>query len=84
MPSINWEKVARARVHPTQVAVLELLEMDRGRALSPNEIAFELREPLGNVSYHVTQLAEAGLLELVSAEPRRGALEHYYALAEVA
>jgi hypothetical protein len=36
---------------------------------------------LSNVSYHVRQLAKAGLIELVATRPRRGALEHYYTLA---
>ena len=79
--SINWEKVARAKVHPTQVAVLDLLGMDLGRSMSPNEMAFELQEPLGNISYHVKELAKAQLLELGDTAQRRGALEHYYRLA---
>jgi predicted transcriptional regulator len=33
------------------------------------------------VSYHVRQLENAGLIELVATEPRRGALEHYYTRA---
>lgn len=82
--SINWEKVARAKVHPVQIAVLDLLAMDQGRVLSPNEISFELQEPLGNVSYHVGVLVGDGLLRLVEIAPRRGALEHYYGLSDVA
>jgi DNA-binding transcriptional ArsR family regulator len=80
--SVNWEKVARAKVHPTQVAVLDLLQMDLGRVLSPNEMSFELRESLGNVSYHAKELEKAGLIALADTAQRRGALEHYYRLAE--
>jgi len=48
------------------------------RAASPSELAQELGQPLGNVSYHVRLLHELGLIELVSTTPRRGALEHHY------
>lgn len=77
-PAIDWERLARVRTHPTQVGILELLSMDDGRVLSPNEMAFELQVELGSCSYHVTELEKAGLLELVDTQPRRGALEHYY------
>ena len=80
-PQINWERLARAKAHPTQISILELLSIDNGRAMSPNEMAFEMQEPLGNLSYHAAQLAEIGFLELTATEPRRGALEHYYRLA---
>jgi DNA-binding transcriptional ArsR family regulator len=45
---------------------------------SPSEIAEELDAPLGNVSYHVRQLAELGLISLVRETPVRGTLEHHY------
>jgi predicted transcriptional regulator len=77
---INWEKVARASIHKTRVGILDLLTIDNGRAMSPNELAFELQEPLGNVCYHVKELGKAGLIRLVDSVARRGALEHYYAL----
>jgi hypothetical protein len=48
------------------------------RVASPNEIAKELDEPLGVVSYHVRQLLDLDCIELVKTEPRRGATEHYY------
>ena len=46
--------------------------------VSPKQLADSLREPLGNVSYHMRELADAGLLEFVRTEPRRGAVEHFY------
>jgi len=80
-PTIDWERLARARTHPTQISILELLTIDNGRAMSPNEMAFELQEELASVSYHTTKLVEIAFLELTATEPRRGALEHYYRLA---
>lgn len=82
-PAIDWERLARAKVHPTQISVLELLTIDNGRVQSPSELAFELQEELANVSYHVSALADDDLIELAEAIPRRGALEHYYRLAPV-
>ena len=51
------------------------------RTASPNELARELGEPLGRVSYHVRTLADIGAIELVGTEPRRGAVEHFYRAA---
>jgi DNA-binding transcriptional ArsR family regulator len=51
---------------------------------SPNELAKELDEPLGNVSYHVKVLLDAGVIELVATQPRRGAIEHYYRAVDTA
>jgi predicted transcriptional regulator len=51
--------------------------LDAGEA-SPKELAGQLGEKLGNVSYHVRILARLGLIELVRETPRRGAVEHHY------
>ena len=80
-PMINWERLARARTHPTQVSILELLTIDHGRAMSPREMALELQEELGNVCYHTSQLAKSALLELAATTPRRGAVEHFYRMS---
>ena len=79
--NIPWEALSRAFVHPLRISILEVLAMDGGRVLSPNEISAELRAPLPKVDYHVKELAKANLLALVKTEPRRGATEHYYAIA---
>jgi DNA-binding transcriptional ArsR family regulator len=52
------------------------------RIASPSELAGELDEPIGNVSYHMRTLADLGMVELVRTEPRRGAVEHYYRAIE--
>jgi DNA-binding transcriptional ArsR family regulator len=63
--------------HPVRLRVV--LAMG-GEEASPSMLAGRLQAPLGTVSYHVRCLAALGLLELVSSHPRRGALEHVYAL----
>ncbi|MGH2822844.1 MAG: helix-turn-helix domain-containing protein [Thermoleophilaceae bacterium] len=68
-------RLAKALSHPLRAHVLAILNE---RVASPNQIANELEEPLGNVSYHVKTLAELGCIELVRTEPRRGAIEHFY------
>ena len=68
-------KLAKALAHPLRAQILERLER---RTASPSELADELAAPLGNVSYHVRILAEAGLIELVRTTRRRGATEHHY------
>lgn len=68
-------RMAKALAHPLRARVLARLNE---RVASPNELARELNEPLGNVSYHVKALLELGCIELVDTAQRRGAIEHYY------
>jgi DNA-binding transcriptional ArsR family regulator len=67
--------LAKALAHPLRVRILSSLH--KGIS-SPNQLAQELGEPLGNVSYHVKTLLEYDCVELVKTEPRRGAVEHFY------
>jgi DNA-binding transcriptional ArsR family regulator len=75
---LDWERLARATAHPLRISILEILGMDGGRTLSPNELSQELQIPLSNTNYHVTELAKAKLIELVSQRQVRGATEHFY------
>lgn len=75
---MNWELLARANTHPLRVSILEVLNMDSGRTLSPKELSLELRAPLSTVNYHVTELRDAGLIEVVDERQVRGAIEHFY------
>jgi DNA-binding transcriptional ArsR family regulator len=75
---VNWERLARATAHPLRVSILEILGIDGGRTLSPSELCLELQIPLSNTNYHVTELAKAGLIELVRQRQVRGATEHFY------
>lgn len=67
--------------HPLRRKILRLLEQDTNGGLSPKMLADELGQQLGVVSYHVRLLAAAGVLKLVSTQPRRGAVEHFYTRA---
>jgi DNA-binding transcriptional ArsR family regulator len=67
--------MARAISHPLRAKLFTRLNE---RVASPNELARELGEPLGNVSYHVRTLLELDCIELVETRPRRGAVEHFY------
>jgi DNA-binding transcriptional ArsR family regulator len=69
------QQLAKALAHPLRVRILSTLH--KGIS-SPNQLAQELGEPLGNVSYHVKTLLEYDCVELVKTEPRRGAVEHFY------
>lgn len=77
---VDWEHLARATAHPLRVSILEILGIDGGRVLSPNDLSHELQIPLSNTNYHVTELAKAGLIELVRERQVRGATEHFYRL----
>jgi DNA-binding transcriptional ArsR family regulator len=88
---LDYQRIAEAFVHPLKLRILVLMaEPPPPRAVtegapepgwSPNRLYVAAGESLGNVSYHVRQLEKAGLIELVATKQRRGALEHYYALA---
>src|SRR3954451_18880830 len=69
------EALLRAISHPLRHRLLGMLD---GRTASPNQLARGLDLPLGRVSYHIRLLHDLGAIELVSTEPRRGALEHFY------
>lgn len=78
--AVDWEHLARSTAHPLRISILEILGMDGGRTLSPSELCKELQIPLSNTNYHVTELAKAGLIELVRRRQVRGATEHFYRL----
>jgi len=77
MPSRD-EDIHRALAHPLRARVLAATGQ---RTVSPVELAAELAEPLGVVSYHVRVLAQLGLLVAAGTSPRRGALQHHYRAA---
>src|SRR5690349_9553067 len=73
------QRIMKALSHPLRVRMLTLLNQ---KVSSPSELADELDEPLGNVSYHMRFLADLNMVKLVRTEPRRGAVEHYYEALE--
>ncbi|HVY97104.1 MAG TPA: helix-turn-helix domain-containing protein [Solirubrobacterales bacterium] len=77
---VDWERLARATAHPLRVSILEILGLDGGRVLSPNDLSQELQIPLSNTNYHVTELAKGGLIELCGQRQVRGATERFYRL----
>jgi DNA-binding transcriptional ArsR family regulator len=79
---LDWEHLARATAHPLRISILEILGLDGGRTLSPSDLSQELQIPLSNTNYHVTELAKAGLIELVGQRQVRGATEHFYRIPE--
>lgn len=73
--SLIDQRLVKALGHPIRVQILVILN---DRVASPNEMAKELEQSLGTVSYHVRLLAQLKCVELVETVPRRGAVEHYY------
>jgi hypothetical protein len=69
------QRLVRAIGHPLR---LRLLTIFNERVASPSDLAAELGEPIGNVSYHTRILARLGCIELVRTKQVRGAVEHYY------
>ncbi len=69
------QKVIKALAHPVRARALAILNE---RVASPNEIAKELGQSVGHLSYHINVLKKCECIELVDTAPRRGAVEHYY------
>lgn len=67
--------IAKAYAHPLRIEIMGLLD---NRTASPRQLARELGAPLSLTSYHVRQLAQMGLVELVSRRQKRGSIEHFY------
>jgi DNA-binding transcriptional ArsR family regulator len=77
-PAAQLAQLGRALGHPLRVEILTaLLVKDEA---SPRELAEELEQPLGTVSYHVRYLVSLEMLELQRMVPRRGAVQHFYSL----
>ena len=72
--------VERALAHPFRRQLLELFQQ---RDSSPTQVAKELGQGLGVVSYHVRVLAQAGLLEMAGTTFVRGAVQHHYRARDV-
>jgi DNA-binding transcriptional ArsR family regulator len=69
------QDVARALAHPLRQRILMLLERE---VQTPLDLARAIGEPLNKIGYHVHALREAGCIELVRTEHRRGAVAHFY------
>jgi DNA-binding transcriptional ArsR family regulator len=74
-PSTRGDATVKLLSHPLRHRLLGILNE---RAASPKELAAEVGLPIPNVSYHVVRLLQAGAIELVGQEPRRGVVEHFY------
>ncbi len=76
----KWRGVSDAALgaivaHPVRCRLMAIFA---DRVASPNEIAQELGMSVGDVSYHVRTLKDAGIIELVQERPVRGSTEHFY------
>jgi DNA-binding transcriptional ArsR family regulator len=72
--SIDHELV-KAMAHPLRYELLMKLD---GRTASPMQLSKDVEASLGTVSYHMRQLEQMGLVELVDQKQRRGTIEHFY------
>jgi DNA-binding transcriptional ArsR family regulator len=78
-PEDALARVGRAFSHPLRIRIV--LALADTEEASPLDLSAQVDAPLGTVSYHVRYLCDLGAIELRRMVPRRGALQHYYALA---
>ena len=75
------QQLIKALAHPVRAQALSILNE---RVASPNEIAKELKQGVGHVSYHINVLKQCECIELVGTEPRRGEADDYQPRRRVA
>lgn len=76
------QRLLKLLSHPLRNRILTEVKDAGAGGISPSVIAENLDELVGNVSYHVRALSDAGALELLKTIPRRGAVEHVYVLGK--
>jgi DNA-binding transcriptional ArsR family regulator len=81
-PSLKAQQKRRAtlRPHPMRDQIIDVMR-SYGQPISPTRLAVVTGGSLGSVSYHVRTLVAAGVLVLADEGRVRGAVEHFYALA---
>jgi DNA-binding transcriptional ArsR family regulator len=67
--------IFKALSHPLRYRILTVLQE---RIASPTELAETLEEDRYTVARHVRDLAEAGCIELVDTDRRKGGTQHFY------
>jgi DNA-binding transcriptional ArsR family regulator len=77
-PSAHITQLAKALNHPVRVRIL--VHLRAHDTASPSELAHALGADLGTLSYHFKRLETLGFVRIVRRIPRRGAIEHRYAL----
>jgi DNA-binding transcriptional ArsR family regulator len=79
-PDYRATALAKADSHPIRRAIMaHMRHLDR--PVTPRELAIDFGRSLGVIAYHVRMLREYGLVSLDHTEPRRGAIQHFYALS---
>jgi DNA-binding transcriptional ArsR family regulator len=78
LPGVKATDCIRAISAPQRRRILRALHA-AGEARSPNELSKAGGTSLGDVTYHVKVLTECGVVALTDTQPRRGAVEHFYA-----
>lgn len=75
---MDWEKLARAFVHPLRVQIYEAISTS-SKPMYSGDLVDQLENTYGGqVSFHLTALEEAGLIVLDHKERRRGATAKFY------
>jgi hypothetical protein len=72
------QEMIKVLSHPTRLEILMALQ---DRIASPAELAAEMDQSLGAISYHANTLVRCGWLELVHTEARRGSFEQFFAVS---
>lgn len=78
LPHASAAKRIRAIATPQRRRILRALHK-AGEARSPNELSKAGGKSLGCVNYHIKVLTGCGAVALTDTQPRRGAVEHFYA-----
>ena len=81
--AFEWAALVPVVFHPLKVAIIEALVWI-GVPMSATDLdkALDNRFGLGNVSYHLRELAKAGVVKQARTRRVRGAVERYFRLSD--
>ena len=76
--TVDWEKIARARLSPLCVTILD--KFGEGGEWSAKMLAEDIGCKHTNIYYWIGQLKAAGIIKEVRVESSHGSVEHFYVL----
>lgn len=82
-PARTTQAFVEAMRHPLRRKLFRFV-VEQEEPVSPAMTSRKLEEQLSTVSYHYRVLLDAGLVDLHSTRPNRGAVEHLYLPVEAA
>lgn len=81
--ALDWGALVPRVIYPTKLWIIEAIRwIDQPLSATQLRHVFDREFSLSSVSYHVTTLAEWGVLEIVETRQGPGSIEKFYAFID--